>query len=103
MPFVVMRHELGLVRGHVRVRGAIAAAALAAEAPLERIFHFLALPAVLDQLATQHLAEEARTAARRVALLAGATVARAHGAAFGGAALSHADTVPHRACETIAL
>src|SRR3989442_9630642 len=100
---VVMRHELGLVRGHVGVRWAVAAATLAAEAPVERVFHFLALPAVGDELAAQHLSEKPRAAARGVALLARAAVARAHGAAFRGAALPHADATPDGSSETVPL
>ena len=45
-----MRQELGLVGSHVGVRRAIAAAALAREAPVERLFDLAARPAVRDHL-----------------------------------------------------
>ena len=72
------------------------------EAPLERFAHFLARQPVGDDLAAQHLAEQPRAAARRVALLARAAVARAHGAALGRAALAHADAVLGGAREAVA-
>src|SRR5688572_5129123 len=102
MGLVVVRHEFSLVGGHVGVRGAIAAAALAAQARLEGFLHVLASPALGDDLAAQHLGEEASAAARRVAFLARAAVARAHGAALLGAALAHADAVLRGAHETAA-
>ena len=43
---VVVRQELGLVARHVGVRGAVAAAALAGEAHVQRLLHLFALPAV---------------------------------------------------------
>src|SRR5688572_26650750 len=97
-----MRKELGLVGGHVGVRGAIAAAAFAAEAPVERLAHLGARPAVGDHLAAQHLGEQARAAARRIALLVRGAVARTHGAAASAAALSHADAVLGGAREAVA-
>src|SRR5258706_11127956 len=84
------------------MRGAIAAAAFAAEAPVERFLPLLARPAVLDHLAAQHLGEQARAAARGVALLAGCAVARAHGGAARRAALAHADAVLGGADEAVA-
>src|SRR6185503_4671659 len=81
----------------------VAAAALAPEAPLERLFDFLALPAGRDELAAQHFGEQARAAAGRVALFARAAVTRAHGAALGRAALPHPNAVPHRAHEAVSL
>src|SRR5690606_13352603 len=46
MMLVVVRQELRLVRRHVGVRGTVAAAALAGEAPLQGLLHFLARPAL---------------------------------------------------------
>src|SRR6185503_13834534 len=99
---VVMREELGLVGGHVGVRGAVARAALAGEAPLEGLAHVVAAPAFGDELAAQHLLQQPRAAARGVALLARAAVARAHGAALRRAALAHADAALGSASEAVA-
>ncbi len=100
---VVVRQELGLVARHVGVRRAVAAAALAGEAQVERLLHLLALPAVGDHLAAQHLVEQPAAAARRIAFFAGRAVARAHGAALGRAALAHADAALGGAREAVAL
>ncbi len=101
--FVVVREKFRLVARHVGVRGAVAAAALAGEAPRERVLHLLAAPARGDHLAAQHLVEQAAAAARGVALFLGGAVARAHGAALGRAALAHADAALGGAQETVAL
>jgi hypothetical protein len=59
-----MRHKLGLVGRHIDRDGAIAFAALAGKTEMERLPDLLALPAVLDNLALQHLKEQPRAAAR---------------------------------------
>src|SRR6185436_12878144 len=102
MRLVVAREELRLVGRHVGVRRAVARAALAAEAPLERILHRLARPAVADHLAAQHFREEARAAAGGVALFARRAIAGAHRAAPLGSALAHADTALELAAEAAA-
>ena len=56
--------ELGLVRGHVHVDRALALAALARQAEVERVVDLLAAPAVGDGLAAQHLEEDPRAPAR---------------------------------------
>src|SRR6478752_5118330 len=102
MGFVIVREELGLVGGHVGMRRAVARATLAGEAPLQRVLDRLARPAIGDHLAAQHLGEQPRAAARRVALLARRAVARAHRAAPLGAALAHADAALELAAEAVA-
>src|SRR4051812_45599034 len=97
-----MRQELRLVGGHVGVRRAFTAAALAAEARIKRLAHVLALPAVGDHFAAQHLVQQPAATARRIALFLGAAVARAHGAAARRAALTHADAVLRGAREAVA-
>src|SRR5208282_1487252 len=46
--FVIMRKELSLVCRYVDAHGAVALAALAGEAQIERLFYLLAAPAVAD-------------------------------------------------------
>src|SRR5262249_61646415 len=97
-PGIVMRAELGLVGRHVDVHRAVALAALAAEAEVERLLDRRALPAVGDRAAVQHLEQQPRAAARRIALLAARHVARAHHAvlAVAAAARADADATPPR-------
>ena len=61
-----MRQELSLVCGHVDVDRAIAFAALASEAEIERFFDVLIAPAIGDHISLQHLPEVVSAAARGV-------------------------------------
>ncbi len=98
-PLVVVREELGLVRGHVHVHRALGAAPLARQAEVERLLHGLALPAPLHRVALEHLEEQVGAAAGRVHLLLGHHVARAHGAVLFLAALADADAALGRVGE----
>ena len=100
---VVVGEELGLVRRHVHADRALRLAGLAGEAQVEGAPDLLALPAAADDLAPQHLEEQARAAARRVLLLAGRAEARAHRAAVVAPALAHADAAERRAREVAAV
>src|SRR5262245_50985746 len=73
-----MGAELGLVGGHIDVDRTVALTALAAEAKIERLLHGSALPAIHDRISAQHLEQQARPAARAVALLERRHVARTH-------------------------
>jgi len=92
-----MGKELGLVRGHVHVGGAVAPAALAGQAQVQGVPHRLAAPAVLDgrvAVAVQHLEQQPGAAPGRVLFLVSDLVGRAHhGAALVAvlAALADAD------------
>ena len=93
--FVVVRQELGFVRGHVDADRAIAFASFAGQAEIERLFDFFAAPAVADDsisstLALGHLPEQVGAAARGVFFVVRGAVAGAHQAAFFAAALAHA-------------
>ena len=100
-PGVVVRQELRLVRGHVHVHRAVALAALAHQAQVQRVGDLGAAPAVGDRLAAQHLEQQPGPAPRRMLLLAGHLVARAHhrAAGLGAAALPHAGTAQRGAGE----
>src|SRR4051794_39063404 len=76
---------------------AVALAALAAEAQAESVLDGLAAPVVTDRPGLQHLEQQPGAAARRVALLAGHEVARAHHllAAVVAPALADADAALH--------
>ena len=88
---VVVSQELGLVGRHVDVDRAIAQAALAGEAQVERVPDGFGAPPFGDHVALQHLEQQASPPARRVLLVARHHVARAHRAALGPPALAHAD------------
>ena len=88
---VVVVQELGLVRGHVDADRAVAAARLAGQAQVERLADLGRAPAVGDQVAADHLEQQPGAAARRVLLLAGGLVARAHHGAGAVAALADPD------------
>ena len=98
-----MRQELRLVRRHVGMRRAIALATLASQAQVEGFAHFIALPLIGDHFAAQHFGQQARAAARGVALFAGDAIARAHGATFRSTTLAHADTAFHLARKALTL
>src|SRR5262249_36857989 len=94
-PVVIVGEELRLVRRDVDVRGAVALAALAGEAQIERLLHRFVTPAAVDRAALEHLPEQVRAAAGRVLLLARHHEARAHrvvaGLAVEAPALADAD------------
>src|SRR5690348_11747139 len=77
---------------------AIALAALAGETEIERLLDGVTLPALLNRAAVQHLEQQARAPARRVALLARRHVTRAHDAllAVDAPARADADAAPRR-------
>ena len=95
--------ELGLVGRHVGMRRAVVLAAFAGQAQVQRFTHGLTAPAVLDDFAAEHFAEQSRAAARRKAFFPRCAITRAHHAAFVGAALAHADAALDRAVEALAL
>ena len=88
---VIVREKLGLVCGQVNAHRAIALAALAGEAEIERLFHVLVAPAVADHVALGHLPEQVGAAAGGVLLFVGHAPAGTHDAAFFAAAFSYAD------------
>ena len=100
--FVIVRQELGLIRRHVDVDGAIAFASLAGQAQVKRVEHLLALPAVADHIAVHHLEEKMGAPARRVFFLHRRAVTGAHRALFLTPAFSDADTA-HRGMRETAL
>jgi hypothetical protein len=59
-PGIVMRQKFGLVGGHIDLHGAVALAALAGQAQVERFAHVLTPPAVGERVALKHLEEQAR-------------------------------------------
>ena len=89
---IVMRQELGLVSRHIDIDRTIALAAFAGQAQVERLFHFLALPHILDDFTAHGLEQQARTAARGMLFFAGRLVAGAHGLRMLLAAIADADT-----------
>ena len=97
--FVMMREELGFVRRHVDVDGAIALAAFAREAQVERIVYGLRLPTVGDRsaprAAVEHLVQEPSTPSGRMFLVAGHHVGRTHDAAAFTPTFADADTTEH--------
>jgi hypothetical protein len=86
-----VRAELGLVGRHVDIDRAVALAALAAEAQIERVLDRVVAPIARDGAAMHHLEQEVRAAARRMLLLACCEVARAHDAVFGVVPAAFAD------------
>jgi hypothetical protein len=99
-----VREELGLVRGDVDGDRAVALAALAREAEVERLLHVRVAPALLpDRLPVQHLEQQAGAPARRVHLLARDHVTRAHRPALGAAALADAEAALRRRREAPAV
>src|SRR5207244_302445 len=61
----------------------------AGEAPVKGVFHVLALPSVLDDLALEHFEQEASASASRVTLLTGRPIAGTHRSARRRPALPH--------------
>ncbi len=90
-PRVVVVQELGLVRRHVDADRAVALARLAGQAEIQRVAHLGRPPAVGDEVAADQLEQQPGSPARRVLLLAGDLVARAHRGAGRVAALPHTD------------
>ena len=98
-----MAEKLRLVRRHVHVDRAIALAALAGEAQVERVLHFLALPAVVDDFAVHHLEQHARAAARGILFLARHHVGGAHRSAAFAPAGADADAAQRGAGEAVSV
>ena len=78
---VVVRQELGLVSRHVDVHRAIAFAAFAGEAEIERFLHRLDRASRPSGRRRQHFEQQTGAAARRVHLLARHLIAGTHRAA----------------------
>jgi len=89
--FVVMREEFSFIGGEVDADRTIAFAAFAGEAEVEGFFYFFAAPAVGDDFALRHLPEQMSAAPSGVFLFERGSVAGAHDAAFGVAALANTD------------
>jgi len=94
-----VREELRLVGGDVDARGAVALASLAGEAEVQRLLDPLVAPSAGDRLSLEHLEEQPYAPARRVLLLAGDHVARAHRPVPGAPALPKAEATLGRAGE----
>src|SRR5690348_16088014 len=75
---VVVRQELGLVRRHIDVYGAVALAAFARETEIERLLHVVVPPHPGHGVTFEHFPEQMGAAARRVLFLAGDLEARTH-------------------------
>ena len=86
-----MREEFGLIGGHIDVDRAVALAALAREAQVERLFDVLILPPVLQRILFEHLEEQSRASTRGMHLLSRDHETRAHRAVLEPAAFSDAD------------
>src|ERR1035441_3806240 len=85
--FVVVREEFRFVGRDIDTHGAIALAAFAGEAEVERFFDGFALPAVFDEVSFRHLPEQVGAAASGVLFLARDAKARTHHSAGIVAAL----------------
>jgi hypothetical protein len=90
-----MGKELGFIGGYIDAHGTFSFASLTGEAEIERLFHFLAAPAVTDHpilstLALRHLPEQMGAAAGGVLFFSGGAVAGAHHSAFVVPALAYA-------------
>ena len=66
----MLAEELGLVGRHVDVHRAVALAALAGQAEVQRLLDVLVPPAALQRVALEHLEKEPRPPTGRVRLLA---------------------------------
>src|SRR5690242_18796259 len=99
--FVIVREKLGLVSRHIDLHGTLALASLTRQTQIERFLDCFALPAVADRFAPDHLAEQTRTAARRVLLLERDHVARTHRAAAMTPAHTRADATLGRFGEAV--
>src|SRR5581483_5481833 len=100
---VVLGEELRFVPGHVHLHRALGLAGFAAEAKVERFVHGLALKALFTERARKHLPEQMGAAARRVLLVAGRAIARAHHPAFCIAARADADAALCRTLKRAAI
>jgi hypothetical protein len=87
-----MREELSFVSGHVHRDRAIALAAFAREAKIQRLLHVLVAPPVGDYVAAHHFEKQMGAAPRRVHFFARRFEARAHRFAFETATLADAET-----------
>ena len=94
--FVIVREKLGLVRRHVDIDRTIALAAFAGQAQIERFADRLALPAVGQHVAVEHLPQQPCAAARAVLLFARDHVARTHHLVAMIAALADAHAAQRR-------
>src|ERR1700686_4377802 len=90
-----MGEKFGFVGGQVNAHRAIALAALAGEAEVERLLYVFVAPAVADHVALGHLPEQVSAAAGGVFLLMGHPPAGTHDAAFFAAAFSYSDAAQH--------
>ena len=100
---VPLREELGLVGGHVDPDRAVALAALARQAQVQRLLDLRRPPSARDHLAGRHLEQQPGPPAGRVHLLAGGAVARTHHSAVLGDALPDAEAPPGRPGERAAV
>src|SRR5215475_188003 len=96
---VIVRQELGLVGRQIDRHRALGLAALARQAQVERLFDFLAAPAIPDNLALGHLPQQVGATAGRVLFLAGYPKARAHDAAFVVSARAYSDAAQGGVCQ----
>lgn len=89
--FVMVGEEFSLPCGHVDVDGALDLAGFAGEAQVQRLFHFGAVPAVLDDVALHHLPKKMSAAAGRVLLFASRHETWTHGVIVLLAACANTD------------
>ncbi len=90
--FIVMREKLGFVAGNIDADRAIALAALAGKAEIERLLHFFAAPAIANDFPSRHLPQKMSATAGRVFFFMRGPVAGTHQAAFFAPALAHPHT-----------
>ena len=98
---VVVRQELRFVGRHIHIHRALTLAGFTGQTEVERFFDGVVPPAGADGIALQHLEQQPCSSSRRVPLLAGDHVARAHRAHADLAAASHADAAERRLREVM--
>ena len=99
--FVIVREKFGFVGGDVDADGAIAFAAFAGQAEIERVFDFFAAPAVADDGVVaigilRHLPEQVSAAASGVLFFVRGALTGTHHAAFFAAAFANANAAKSR-------
>src|SRR4051812_634443 len=98
-----MGKEFGLVGCHVDINRAVALAALACQAQVQRVANCLGSPAIRDGAATrvaiEHLEQQPSPAPRGVLFLSCHHVGGAHHAAAFAATLADTDATQYRATE----